>query len=117
MSAEEHRHAPRITQAFMVRYRAPTGSRPSWLVAPLRDLSSGGARFLSEGAFDVGDELEIQLLLPLSREPVSLPARVAWVKSAPLGMVELGVTFNPGDVRVQQTIDAAVLRFLHKEHG
>ena len=98
----------------MVRYRNPVGGRESWLISPLRDLSSGGARFLSESTVEAGAELEIQLVLPGSKDPVALKVRVAWAKPAPWGMAELGVTFEPEDVKVQQTIDAAVAHFLGK---
>jgi len=101
----------------MARYRAPAGGEAGWLASPLRDLSSGGARFLSEHAFAVGSELEMQLLLPTTKDPVRLQARVAWSKPAQLGMVELGVTFDPGDTAIQQSIDAAVSHFLGKPGG
>ena len=115
MSEADQRRAPRILRAFMVRYRNPKKGGASWLISPLRDLSSGGARFLSESMVEANTDLEIQLVLPGSRDPVSLKTRVAWVKAAPLGMVELGVTFEPDDVAVQQIIDAAVAHFLHKQ--
>ncbi len=114
MSEAEHRRAPRVARSLMARYRDGRSPGASWLMSPLRDLSSGGARFLSEVAFDVGSTLELQLLLPLAREPVSLKARVAWAQPARLGMVEVGVTFDPGDAAAQQSIDAAVAHFLHK---
>jgi Tfp pilus assembly protein PilZ len=83
-------------------------------VSPLRDLSSGGARFLSDYRFATGSILEIQLLLLGSTQPVSLKARVAWSKPARLKITELGVTFDPGDTAIQQRIDAAVAHFLSR---
>ena len=59
----------------------------------------------------------MQLLLPTAKDPVRLRARIAWAKPAQLGMVELGVTFDPGDTAIQQKIDAAVAHFLSKESG
>ena len=112
---ENQRKHPRLTKPFMVRYR-PMGAEPAgWLASPLRDLSSGGARFISEHAFAVGDLMELQLLLPVPEQPLQLSARVAWVKSANPTLREVGVTFDPGDVGIQQLIDQVVTRFLDKQ--
>ena len=110
---EEQRRAPRITRPFMIRYRRE--SEAAWLVSPLRDLSSGGARFFSERPFEVGALLEAQLALPVSAQPIAVNVKVAWAKPAPLNMVEVGVTFDPGDTMLQQTIDAAVAHFLSRK--
>ena len=116
MSNGEQRRSPRINRSFMVRYRASGLSEgATWLVSPMRDLSSGGARFLSERSQVVGNALELQLILPMSSQPVSLKARVTWVKPAPLNMVELGVTFDPGDTAIQEVINSAVAHFLRKK--
>ena len=113
MSREEHRKAPRITHPFIVRYQPP--GKHTWLMSPLRDLSGGGARFFSEHAFTAGEAFEIQLILSTSSHPVQLKARVAWVKPWRAGLLEVGVTFDPGDVGVQRTVDAAVSRLLGRK--
>ena len=113
MSGAEHRRAPRIAHPFMVRYQ-PAGAR-TWLMSPLRDLSGGGARFFSEHAFAAGEAFEIKLILPTSNHPVLLKACVAWVKPWRAGLLEVGVTFDPGDVGVQRTIDEAVSRLLGRD--
>jgi hypothetical protein len=41
-------------------------------------------------------------------------ARVAWAKPGPLQMVEVGVTFDPGDAKIQELIDVTVAHFLKK---
>jgi hypothetical protein len=112
MGDEEQRRSPRIPRAFMVRYRCAAKGMTGWLVSPLRDLSSGGARFISERIFAVGDELEVQLLLPASRDPLALRAKIAWASAGKLGMMELGITFDAHDTAVQQVIDEAVAHFL-----
>ena len=116
-SADEDRRLPRVTRHFMVRFRSSGEEQGGWMVSSLRDLSSGGARFLSEESFDVGTTLELHLVLPGAQEPVALKARVAWVKPTRMNMVELGVTFDPGDAAIQRTIDAAVAHFLRKSPG
>jgi hypothetical protein len=109
-SGAEHRRAPRIAHSFMLRYQPP--GKGAWLISPLRDLSSGGARFLSEYAFTAGDLFDIQLVLPTASRPVELKVRVTWAKPWRAGLFEVGVTFDPGDVGIQQTIDDAVKRLL-----
>ena len=114
---EEQRRLPRVAHRLLVRYRPPVEGTAEWLVSPLLDLSSGGARFLSEHAFTAGERFELQLLLPAAQEPVTLKARVAWVRSAQMRMTELGVTFDPGDVMIQRLIDATVEHFLQRQRA
>ena len=113
MSDLEHRRDPRIAHGFMVRYRLPRES--SWSVSPLRDLSSSGARFLGERSFDVGSDLELQLVLPLAKEPLVVQARVARASPGPMNLVEYGVTFQAEAASIQQMIDVAVSHFLRKQ--
>ena len=112
---DEQRKCPRISRPFMIRYRPSDKEQAGWLVSPLRDLSSGGARFISEYPFFVGETFEMQLLLPALKEPLSLKARVAWVKTPHMSMSEIGITFDPGDTAIQQAIDQAVTYFLSKQ--
>ena len=111
----ENRRAPRIARSFMLRYQPP--GKSTWLLSPLRDLSSGGARFLSEHDFAGGEVFEMQLVLPTSTQPVQMKARVAWVKPWRAGLVEVGVTFDPGDMGVQRTIDEAITKLLGPKSG
>ena len=115
MSEHEHRRAPRITQSFMVRYRVLSSGQGTWEVSPLRDLSSGGARFLCESPFPVGTALELQLVLPSAKAPVPLQARVTWVRPGPLQLAEHGVAFGSVEADIQQLIDTAVAHFVRKE--
>ena len=113
MGDAEHRRDPRITRGFMVRYRRPT--EHGWSVSPLRDLSSSGARFLGEQPFVLGTDLDLQLVLPLAKEPLVLQARVAWMKPGPMHLTEYGVTFQTEAPGVQEIIDVAVAHFLRKQ--
>ena len=114
---EEHRRSTRVAFRLLARYRPPGEPGATWLVSPLRDLSSGGARFLSEHPFAVGDTFEVQLLLPAAAQPIWVRARVAWVKPGAMKMVELGVTFDAGDAANQRLIDEAVARRLSGPRG
>ncbi|MBI2105064.1 MAG: PilZ domain-containing protein [Candidatus Omnitrophica bacterium] len=113
----EQRRSPRAPYHLIVRYRPPGARGAAWLASPLRDLSSGGARFLSEHPFAAGDAFDIQLLLPAAPQPVWVMARVAWTKPAVMGMREVGVTFDAGDASIQRLIDDAVARKLPDEEA
>jgi Tfp pilus assembly protein PilZ len=111
----EHRRTQRVAHAFLIRYQPPRAGKPTWLSSPLRDLSSGGARFVSEHHFETGAIFDAQLLLPLSQQPVFVKVRVAWVKPWRAGLVEVGVTFDANDMAIQQAIDESVERLIHKK--
>ena len=66
----EQRRRPRINRPFIVRYRPASTEDAKWFVSPLRDLSGGGARFVSEYPFFVGDTFELQLLLQVPEQPL-----------------------------------------------
>ena len=114
MADAENRRQPRIARSFMARYKMTFPQDTVWLISPLRDLSGGGARFLSERPLAAGDTMDLQLILPIAKEPVPVKARVAWARSGPMGMTEVGVTFDAGDTAIQQLIDQAVTHFLKK---
>jgi Tfp pilus assembly protein PilZ len=112
----EHRRGPRVARHFLVRYRPLRDSDAEWLVSPLRDLSSGGARFLSERQFAAGDVMMMQLILPVSSQPIELKARVAWTRKSKVGtaITDLGVTFETQDVFVQRTLETAIAHLLKR---
>jgi len=97
----------------MARYR-PRGTA-TWLLSPLRDLSQGGARFLCDQSFEVGTALEMEIILPMIKQPIWCPAEVAWVKPADQpGCVELGVAFQAGDDRTREALQQAVRHFMKR---
>lgn len=108
----DQRRSPRVEHHFMARYAIPLRSPKQWLISPLKDLSSGGARFISEHKFSVNETFDLQLVLPTINEPVALSATIAWVRPGPMNMFEVGITFSPGDTAMQAVIDAAVARFV-----
>ena len=118
-SGEDHRRSPRIAHSFVARYWPKKGESRS-LVTQLKDFSGTGARFLTEHAFAVGDALAMQLLLPVSKEPVSVQARVMWVRTTArgkIGLMDVGVAFDAIDVKAQQVIDAAVAHFVRLQQS
>ena len=116
MNDDDRRAAQRIARSFLVRYHAQEGQGMAWDTAPLRDFSETGARFLAQSACQQGDALILQLILPMSREPVWVTARVVWVKPVQWEMQELGVAFEPGDDQTKQAI-AAAAAFFQKRQG
>ena len=113
----ELRKTPRVKRQFMIRYRSATMERVTWQVAPLRDFSRTGARFLSERHYDAGHLLKLQLMLPMSQQPLNLTGRIAWTKPVQLNMVELGVTFDAADPGINQMLNDAAAHFLQKQVG
>lgn len=112
MNETERRRAMRIIRSFIVRYASGSGS---WPVSTLRNFSTCGARFFCERAFQVGETCILQFILPTSREPVVLKARVVWTKPSPFGMVDLGVSFEPSDAHAKQALTNAANFFLTKK--
>lgn len=117
MSDGERRQAPRIMHGFLIRYRAAAEGEAGWFVSPLIDLSTKGARFLSERPFQVNTPLEIQLVLPNSKEPVAVTGHVVRTSPGRLGMTELGVVFDRVEPIAQERIEAAVTHFFRRQGG
>ena len=109
------RTAPRVPCQFMIQYRGH--QRSSWDLSPLRELGSGGARFLADGELAPGESVDIRMGLPLFSEPVQLPARVVWQKSTFSGAFKVsdtGIVFTNLDAHLLRTIDDTVRRLLHR---
>jgi len=83
-------------------------------MSPLRDLSEGGARFLSDQTFDAGTALDMEIILPMVRQPIWCAAVVAWVKPAEQpGCVELGVAFE-AEGKPREALGRAVQHFMSR---
>ncbi len=52
---------------------------------PVLDISLGGLRVFSDDPFEVGERIQLELLLPPDGFEVSALTRVAWVKRLPEG--------------------------------
>ncbi|MBI4597483.1 MAG: PilZ domain-containing protein [Candidatus Omnitrophica bacterium] len=109
MVETERRGGARAPRAFLVRHRAPDAGGGSWLVSPLRDLSVGGARFMTESLLlKAGDPLELQLVLPTVAHPLRLPAKVVWARAGRIASImELGVAFEFPDEASQAAVARA----------
>lgn len=116
MAFEERRQHPRARHPFLVRYRTPRARAvgATWRTAPLHDLSCGGARFLCECAYQVGDFLELELVLPNRKDPVAVDARIVWGRPAnpALNLSEYGVAFDRIPPDTCAAIAAAIAPFL-----
>ena len=113
--AAEQRRDPRVRRPFMLRYRSLHGAGAPWSITPVRDLSTSGARFLSDHPLAAGATVELHLILPSSRQPVPLEGRVAWVKprgTGRMGLMEVGVSFSARGDATRQLLETAVRHFL-----
>lgn len=111
--ASERRRGPRAPCRLIVRYQDRQHLR--WDMLPLKDLSPGGARFLSEHLFEAGAALKLVFGLPLFVKRVDVPARVVWQKpiySGRLQMTEYGVAFTSLTPEIRQTFGESVRRTL-----
>ena len=115
MNQPEQRRHPRVEKSFLVRYREQGRPQSEWMMSPLKDLSLSGARFLCERRFDVGTMVDMELVLPMVREPVPVAGRVVRAKDAMAGMVDHGVAFEGVDPAHEQVIGEAVEHFLKKQ--
>ena len=118
MSAEERRRFPRVGHPFLVRYRATTGDM-SWRLAPLRNLSADGVCFRGEHAFQMGEEFDLELILPTVTQPIRARARIVWLKlvNQPLNLREYGAQWSAIDAESRRLIGETVTSFLRKERG
>ena len=109
MDGSERRRFLRVQRPFTIRYRDATEAEKPWRITTLRDLSLSGARFVADQAFDVGRALELQVVAPVSLQPIFLKAHVVWVRSKNpiLRLYEYGVAFDVIDAAVQRLIDFA----------
>lgn len=115
MTQAERPRATRFVRSFVVRYQSLEAGSNAWLTSTLRNFSSTGARFLCERAFRVGEAMVLQLVLPTSREPIMLKARVVWTKPSLLGVLEVGVAFEPSEMTAARAIADAADFYLRKK--
>ena len=115
-SAEERRRFPRLAHAFLARYLAPTGQGQTWRISPLKDLSRVGACLRCEHPYELGKSLPIQLILPNTKEPLALTARIVWLKrvNPSLNLFEYGIAFDPITPAAQELIGQALEGFLRR---
>ena len=109
----DQRRTPRVPCRMVVRYQNRQELR--WDMIPLKDVSQGGARFLSEHLLDAGAAVKFLFGLPLFMKHVDVPARVVWKKpvySGQLQMTEYGVAFTSLAPEVRQTLGESVRRTL-----
>ena len=78
MDGKERRRFRRVQHPFTIRYRDATEPDKPWLITTVRDLSLGGERFIADQVFDVGQALELQIIVPASRQTILLQAHVVW---------------------------------------
>ncbi len=110
----ERRQFPRVLQPFDAHYRFYGDLMGGWRVVRTLNLGAGGMRFRSEDQLEVGARLEIQLNLPIFREPLVLRAQVIWCQTLAAGVVENGVEFVDVTSEQGEEIDELV-RFLVKQ--
>lgn len=112
---KERRRDSRLAQPFQVRYRLYGELTESWRTAMTVNLSASGLRFRSADLMEIGRELQVELLLPTSKEPLVLRARIIWSQPMASGVTENGAEFD--DITPEQgaQIDAMVKFLLRNQ--
>ena len=85
--------APRMREPVENRRRFPRVKAPIFFQTPrirdeqrpVLDVSLGGLRVYSDDPFEVGERIQLELLLPPDGVEVSALTRVAWVRRLPEG--------------------------------
>ena len=114
MGDVERRRATRVARTFIVRYQSSWSGERFWSASTLRNFSRAGARFLVERELKVASSMLLQLVLPTSKQPVWVSARVVWSRPAQWGTVDLGVEFEPAETSAVEAIAEAADFFLRK---
>ena len=109
----ERRDFPRASQPVSVQYRRSGELGDAWHAVKTLNLSAGGLRFRDTELLQVGEKLDLQILLPGAREVLAVGGRVAWSQLEASGITDTGVEFVEATGRQQQAIDDLV-QFLRK---
>ena len=107
MNPDERREGFRVPRAFLARFK-PKGHH-SWFISPLRDLSQGGARFLSEYTeFKPGDRIALQLVLSSAPKGLVVHSTIKWARPSKMpSIIEVGVAFDVKEPAIQAAIERA----------
>ena len=91
--SHERRHffrgKSRPDRVVPVRYRTP--EIDDWVIAETRNIGVGGAFIACDATPPIGTTLTIELALPGSGTPFTLPAVVRWAGSDGMGVQFVGV--------------------------
>jgi len=114
MARAERRKDRRVEFTFPVKYRLVGKFLEMWQEGRIADLSAGGLRLMTSQFIERGEELELQVQLPMQQGPYVLVGRAVWRKETPTHH-EYGVAFVDVTPEKQIGIDGLV-RVLSQEH-
>jgi hypothetical protein len=75
-------------------------------VGPVVDLSRIGLQCVSEGRFEAGDIIRVEILAPAFAKPLHLRATVRWTRPESGGRTRMGVEFDKADDKTQAHLEA-----------
>ena len=108
---EERRRSPRIPQSFQVHCRARGGLSESWRPLRTLDISATGLRVRSEEPFELLSTMDVRLPMPDLGELLEVRGRVAWTKTLPSGMAEMGIEFVDVSPEQRAQLDEMIRSF------
>ena len=110
---QERRQFARVSQPFDAHYRLYGELTESWRTIRTLNISASGMRFRSADLIDEGSVLQIEIMLPCLREPLTLRGRVVWSQTKASGVTESGAEFFDVTPEQGEQIDGLV-KFLMK---
>ncbi len=111
---QERRRFGRVAQPFDARYRMYGQLMESWRTIRTLNVSAMGMRFQSADLLEDGAVLEVEIALPILREPLTLRARLIWSQTVASGVTENGAEFVDVTPMQAEQIDQLV-KFLQKD--
>jgi len=113
----EKRSHPRIPRQFIIRARAHDAGTRRWELPILENISLAGCYFLSSVRFEIGQILDIEVQLPVMREPLCCSGEVKRVEpkgTAPDSPCGVAVQFHEIEEdkkqKFQQVVDFTLKR-------
>ncbi|MFH1778994.1 MAG: PilZ domain-containing protein [Candidatus Omnitrophota bacterium] len=90
----ERRRYPRVSSAMPVQYRGIRQTSDATVGTVMRDISTGGIRFIANEFISVFTRLVVEISIPLTSKPVRAISKVVWIRKRPSGeQYELGMQF------------------------
>jgi len=79
----EKRSHPRVPRRFVMRAKPKGDMSRKWELPTIRDISLAGSYFYSGFHFEVGQELDIEVTLPVLKDPMRIMGVVRRVEAGP----------------------------------
>jgi len=110
-SGAERRRHPRVSRSYTMRVKERDAQDPLWELPMMRNISVGGCYFHSTVNYQEGQCLEIEIQLPVLREPLRCTGLVRRIEPRREGMMDyvgVGLEFMDMQEDVKQKLKEVV---------